>query len=91
MLREGQGHQSPHVGKVTHLFFMDDLKVYEEDCEEMEATLEMVESASQAVGMELGVRKCGVAHIQRGRVTERGGVATRLSKIRELTHDESYR
>ena len=91
MLREGQGHQSPHVGRVTHLFFMDDLKAYEDDYEEMESTLEMVESAAQAVGMELGAQKCGVAHIKRGRVTERGGIATRLNQIRELTQEESYR
>ena len=60
------GYQFPHTGKVTHLFYMDDLKVYEEDCEEMESTLEMVESAAQAVGMEMGAKKCGVAERQGG-------------------------
>ena len=70
---------------------MDDLKVYEADHEEMESTLEMVESAAHAVGMELGAQKCEVAHIKRGRVTERGGIATRLNQIKELTQTESYR
>ena len=72
MLREGQGHQSPHLRKVMHLFFMDDLKVYKEDSEEMESTLTLVDSASQAVGMEFGALKCRVAHIQRGRVIKKG-------------------
>ena len=42
-------------------------------------------------GMEFGAPNCGVAHVRRGRVVERGGVATRLSRIKELDETESYR
>ena len=70
---------------------MDDLKLYESDSEELDSTVETTESAAQAVGMELGAPKCGVAHIRRGRVVERGGVATRLNRIKELSATESYR
>ena len=52
---------------------MDNLKVYEVDPEELEATVTKVESTSQAVGMQQGADKCGVAHLRKGRVVARGG------------------
>ena len=91
ILREGDGYESSNVGKITHLFYMDDLKLYEGDSEELEATLELTETAARAVGMDLGAPKCGVAHFRRGKVTQRGGVATRLHQIQELKEADSYR
>ena len=91
ILRRGDGYESPSMGKVTHLFYMDDLKLYEEDSEELDATVEQAEAASGAVGMQLGAQKCGVAHFRKGRIIQRGGVATRLNQIKELTSADSYK
>ena len=79
------------MGKITHLFYMDDLKVYEGDCEELAATVELTETEARAMGMQLVAPKCGVAHFRKGRVTLRGGVATRLHEIKELTSADSYK
>ena len=79
---------------ITHLFFMDDLKVYEESGEELEATLgvvEDVEDVSDAVGMRLGLRKCAVAHMRAGKLRRRGGARTRLSEISEVSEGGAYR
>lgn len=61
-LREGRGFRSEFQRHpVTHLMFMDDLKVYEENSEKLESTLRKVEDISTAIGMSLGLRKCAVA------------------------------
>ena len=52
---------------VTHLFFMDDLKVYADSGDALGDTLRVADRVSLAVGMELGLRKCAVAHIKRGK------------------------
>ena len=76
MLRQAGGFKSQYQPRpITHLMYMDDLKVYETDPEELEATAVRVESTSNAFGMQLGADKCRVAHLKRGRVVERGGVA----------------
>ncbi len=51
---------------LRHQMFMDDLKVYEESKAELEASVAVVDEVSEAVGMELGVRKCAVAHMRAG-------------------------
>ena len=76
---------------VTHLLFMDDLKVYEESQVELESTLEVVEGLADAVGMTMGVRKCAEAHLRAGRVRQRGGASTSRSDIREMGRGDTYK
>ena len=67
-LRETMGAIVPYLDHpVTHLFFMDNLKVYAESSDALGDTLRVVDRVSRAVGMELGLRKCAVAHIKRGK------------------------
>jgi len=69
-LRESmRGFKVPYMGTpVSHLFFMDDLKVYAANASALGAALETVDEVSQAVGMKLGLRKCAVAHIKGGKL-----------------------
>ena len=87
--RGGGFHSRHHNSPITHLVYMDDIKVYEQSAEEAEATLGHVEGVARAIGMQLGAAKCGVAHIKRGKVVKRGGIASRITKVNEVT--ESYR
>ena len=67
-LRERAGFRSVFQGSpVTHLMYMDDLKVYEESPEKLVDTVAVVEDVSTAIGMTLGLRKCAVAHMRRVR------------------------
>ena len=67
-LRKTGGYRMPYLDKpVTHQYFMDDLKVYAESSTALGATLEVVDRVSRAVGMELGLRKCAIAHVKRGK------------------------
>ena len=91
-LKAGGGFLSRFQSEaVTHLIFMDDLKIYEESGEELEATLGVVEDVSDAVGMRLGLRKCAVAHMRAGKLRRRGGATTRLSEISEVSEGGAYR
>ncbi len=75
-LRAGGGFESEYQEKpLTHIMFMDDLKVYEQSKKELEATVGTVESVSGAVGMTFSLRKCAVAHMRAGRVKRLGGIS----------------
>ena len=51
--------------KINHLFFMDDLKVYGKDKEEIEGLISTVQLINQDIGMGFGIKKCGVAKLKR--------------------------
>ena len=58
-----QEDSSPSIS-LTHILYMDDLKLYAQDNEELGATITVAESAAKAVEMELGAEKRGVAYLQ---------------------------
>ena len=47
---------------------MDDLKVYGKDKAEVESLVATVQLISQDIGMEFGVKKCGVVVLRRGKL-----------------------
>ena len=53
---------------ITHMLYMDDLKLYAESPAALTDALSVVDRVASAVGMKLGLRKCGVAHMQKGKV-----------------------
>ena len=70
-LRSIDGYKSRSFGgRVTHLLFMDDLKIYARDERAMKKALSLVDRVSKAVVMELGLRKCAVANIIRGKLQD---------------------
>ena len=73
-----------HASPITHLLFMDDLKVFEESKAELESTLEVAEGLVRAVGMSLGVRKCAVAHLRAEVARQLGGATSSDGEIEEL-------
>ena len=67
-LRKTRGYRLLYLERpVTHQYFMDDLKVYANSSNALDATLQVVDRVSCAVGMELGLRKCAVAHVKQGK------------------------
>ena len=70
-LNKEPGYVSQYLMKpVAHMFFMDDLKVYANDTEGLQAMINRVHQGSAAVGMALGLQKCGTAHMKRGKVLQ---------------------
>jgi len=62
-LRKLEGFTVCHVDSpMKHMFFMNDLKVHAKSSGALQ-TLGIVDRVLCAVGMELGLRKCAVAHV----------------------------
>ena len=72
--------------------FMDDLKVYEEAKADLDETIAEVEELSMAVGMILGLRKCAVAHVEKGKVIHGGNMLLPTGgTIKEVQYGETYK
>ena len=60
--------------KISHLFFMDDLKVYGKDKTEIEILVSTVQLISQDIGMEFLMKKCSVVVLKRGKLCKSEGI-----------------
>jgi len=59
-----------HNTVVSHHCFMGDVKVFAKDALQLGDTLQIVDKMSEAIGTKLGLRKCAVVHIERGKLVE---------------------
>ena len=55
--------------KVNHLFFMDDLKLYEKNDKGIDSLIKTVWQCSEDIKMEFGILKCSAVSLQRGKKT----------------------
>ena len=93
-LREnGEGFSGYSLGRpISHLLFMDDLKVYARDRASLARTVKLVDSVSEAMGMTMGLRKCAVAHMRWGRCqNDEDLVLPEDRKVSCLDSEESYK
>ena len=54
--------------KINHLLLMDDLKLHGKSESEIKWIVSTVEVFNQDIGMEFGIKKCGVIIMNRGKV-----------------------
>lgn len=66
-LRTHRGFTGRYQSSLTHLLFMDDLKVFAESLEELADATRTAEDVTHTLGMEFGITKCSVAHVRAGR------------------------
>ena len=59
--------------KINHLLFMDDLKLYGKSESEIKVFVSIVEVFSQDIGIEFGIKKCGVIIMNRRKVSRQTG------------------
>ena len=60
--------------KINNVLFMDDLKLYGKSENEIKELVSTVEIFSQDIGMEFGIKKCGVIIMNRGKVKSTDGI-----------------
>ena len=95
-LRQHQGYMagSPNqrTSKITHLFYVDDLKIYAQSEKDIKLMLETVKQYSTDISMEFGIEKCAVYNIKRGRGMVDGEDVELVdgTAIRHLQIGESY-
>jgi len=78
--------------KISHLLYMDDLKLYSRTEAELESLLNTVKIFSDTIGMEFGLEKCATLSIQRGEIKQAQGIELpNKQTIRSLNLEESYK
>ena len=77
---------------VTHILYMDDLKGFCDSYESLEKMVLLIEKFSSDIGMKLGLKKCKIINLKRGRYACVGGVVLRCGGvIEELGQGEVYK
>ena len=61
-------HISQQAGKINHLFYMDDLKLYAKSSMEIELLLNTVQNFSEDIQMKFGIDKCAALSIHCGKI-----------------------
>ena len=78
--------------RITHLFYMDDLKLYVKDDDELEGLLRIVKGFSDDIGMEFGLSKYAKATFKRDKLEKSDHV--RLDEetmIKDLKQEKVYK
>ena len=78
-------------GKVNHLLFMDDLKLFGKNTSQIESLVDTVQSVSSDIGMEFGLRKCGVLVLKRGVVVESEGIVLPDGETMKSVDEDGYK
>ena len=77
--------------KINHLFFMDDLKLFAKNDNEIDCLVSTFNLISQDIGIQFGVKKCGVVTMKRGKLAKSTDIAlSGGDKIREVG-DQGYK
>ena len=86
------GYQvSKNSPKISHLLYMDDLKLYGKTTTELESLLNTVRIFSDDIAMEFGLDKCATLAITKGKVTQTEGLNLPNNNIKGLNLDETYK
>ena len=69
------GYQlSEKEGKITHLLFMDDLKLYGRNEKEINSLVPTVRVFSSDIGMDFRIKKCAMMVMKRGNLDKSEGI-----------------
>lgn len=72
---------------ISHLLFMDDIKLYSESNNNLKYLLKTVQIFSDDIRMDFGMDKCAEIHIRKGKIAE---LPNEEVLFHQLTSDESY-
>ena len=65
---------SQDSGKMNHLLYMDDLKLFASSMKEITELTTTVDKFSQDIGMEFGLNKCAVMEVKKGQMVDSSGI-----------------
>ena len=77
---------------ITHILYMDDLKGYCSGPKSLEKMCVLIDEFSTDIGMELGLSKCKIINVKKGKYAKLGNITLKSGGvIEELQQDEVYR
>ena len=78
--------------KISHLLFMDDLKLYSPNEKGLDSLVQTVRVFIEDIGMEFGIEKCGMLVMEKGMIVKSVGIELPGGKvIKSLQEGESYK
>ena len=79
-------------GKINHLLFMDDLKLFGNTEGQLETLINSVRVFSSDINMEFGIEKCGILVMKKGKYAKSDGIKLPNEKeIQEIDLEKGYK
>ena len=75
--------------KLNHLLFMDDLKLYAKN-QQTNTLVRTVYVFSTDIGMEFGIKKCGILTMKRGKIVKSEGIKLPDGEVMKQVGQEGY-
>ena len=72
--KQGYTLSRPQSGKINHLLYMDDLKLYGKNKKELESLVQTVRIFTQDIRMKFGIQKCATVVMKRGKREQDEGI-----------------
>ena len=76
--------------KLNHLLYMDDLKLFTKSEEQIYTLVRTVHVFSTDIGMEFGMKKCGILTMKRGKVVRSEGIMLPNNEVMKEVGKEGY-
>ena len=76
--------------KLNHLLFMDDLKLYAKSEEQRNTLVRTVYKFSTDIGMEFGIKKCGILTMKIGEIVKSEGIKLPDGEVMKQVGQEGY-
>ncbi|KAI5747836.1 hypothetical protein M8J77_018995 [Diaphorina citri] len=79
--------------RVTHAFYLDDLKLYAHSSDQLQSMMEIVVNFSSSICMSLGLNKCNILNVKQGKIIESPSMHLLSENINidALSTDDYYR
>ena len=85
-----KGYKISSTVNLTHLMYMDDIKLFAQDDNGLRTLVDHVKKFSDDIGMQFGYQKCAKLSARRGKLILTGPVPTLESEINELDYGQTY-
>ena len=76
--------------KLNHLLFMDDLKLFGKSEDQIDSLVQTVFIFSEDIGMEFGLKKCGVVILKKGKLVKFDGIHLPNQEIMKEVDENGY-
>ena len=77
--------------KINHLLFMDNLKLFTKNEDQIDSLVNTVRILSEDIKMEFGLSKCGVLIMKRGKVVKSEGIRMPDGKMMKNIEEGEYK
>ncbi|KAL1448229.1 hypothetical protein WDU94_006605 [Cyamophila willieti] len=90
--QERIGYEIERNIRINHLLYMDDLKLFAKNEEEIQRAVDIVKTFSKDVKMSFGLDKCATITIKRGKVVTTENIqVNEEEEIKSLSSEETYK